>query len=324
MKFPAFAFTLLAAMVLLTGCATSNTAPGLIFDTDIGNDIDDALALGEIHALQSRGECRLLAVTVSKDNRWCAPFVNAVNTFYGRAGIPIGVVHDGKTPEDSRYLIEVSKRSYRLIDETTPLPDAVDLLRQTLMKQRDGSVTIVQVGFSTNLARLIEHDADRELVRRKCKLLSMMAGNFSAARTKEYNVFKDAPSARKVLRDWPTPIVLSGFEIGAAIKYPATSIERDFNYVPEHPLKLAYELYKPMPYDRETWDLTAVLYAVRPDGQYFDLSQPGEVEVDTSDVTYFKPAPEGKCRYLINVPSQLENVRSTLIQLVSQRPPPRD
>src|SRR5213079_580140 len=45
----------------------------LIFDTDMGNDIDDALALGVIHALESRGECRLLAVTLSKDNDFAAP-----------------------------------------------------------------------------------------------------------------------------------------------------------------------------------------------------------------------------------------------------------
>ena len=51
----------------------------LIFDTDMGNDIDDALALGVIHALQSRGECRLLAVTVSKDNTYSAPFIDLVN-----------------------------------------------------------------------------------------------------------------------------------------------------------------------------------------------------------------------------------------------------
>src|SRR5262249_44942665 len=57
----------------------------LIFDTDMGNDIDDALALGVIHALESRGECRLLAVTLSKDNALAAPFVDLVNTFYGRA-----------------------------------------------------------------------------------------------------------------------------------------------------------------------------------------------------------------------------------------------
>ena len=76
----------------------------LIFDTDMGNDIDDALALGVIHALQSRGECHLLAVTVSKDNEFAGPFCNLVNTFYGRGKIPIGVVRNGPTRAPiSRY-----------------------------------------------------------------------------------------------------------------------------------------------------------------------------------------------------------------------------
>ncbi len=76
----------------------------IIFDTDIGNDIDDALALGVNHALVSRGECRLAAVTISKDNPLCAPFIDLVNTFYGRGVIPIGVVRDGKTTDDGKYL----------------------------------------------------------------------------------------------------------------------------------------------------------------------------------------------------------------------------
>ena len=78
--------------------------PGLIFDTDICGDCDDVLALGMIHALQSRGACRLLAVTVSVDNDLAAPFVDAVNTFYGRGEIPIGVVGKGGVVEKSKYL----------------------------------------------------------------------------------------------------------------------------------------------------------------------------------------------------------------------------
>jgi hypothetical protein len=50
--------------------------------------------------------------------------------------------------------------------------------------------------------------------------------------------------------------VASGFEIGLAIEYPATSIERDYAYVAHHPLAEAYALYNTMPYDRPTWDLT--------------------------------------------------------------------
>ena len=77
----------------------------LIFDTDICGDCDDVLALGMIHALESRGACRLLAVTISVDHELAAPFVDAVNTFYGRGEIPIGVVGKGGVVEKSRYLV---------------------------------------------------------------------------------------------------------------------------------------------------------------------------------------------------------------------------
>lgn len=307
----------------------------LIFDTDMGNDIDDALALGVIHALQSRGECELLAVTISKDNRWCAPFVDLVNTFYGRGEIPIGVVRGGKTPEDSRYLTDtvhatddgMQRYPHDLLSGDAA-PEAVGLLRQVLAAQPDGSVAIVQVGFSTNLARLLasgpdEHSplAGLDLVARKCRLLSMMAGAFGdEGRQREYNVFIDAPAAARVFADWPTPVVASGFEIGQAILYPAESIERDYCYVEHHPLRAAYELYRRMPYDRETWDLTSVLYAVRPDRGYFDLSPPGEIAVDAAEVTRFAAGEAGRRRFLIASPEQVTRVREALIQLASQPP----
>jgi len=37
----------------------------IIFDTDIGNDCDDVMALAVIHALQNRGATELLAVTLT-------------------------------------------------------------------------------------------------------------------------------------------------------------------------------------------------------------------------------------------------------------------
>lgn len=308
----------------------------LIFDTDMGNDIDDALALGVIHALQSRGECELLAVTVSKDNEFAAPYVDLVNTFYARAGIPIGVVRAGKTPEDSKYIRIPSEARFGNGQQRYPhrllsgkdAPDAVDLLRKTLAGEADGSVVIAVVGFSTNLARLLDSNADahsplagRELVARKCRLLAMMAGMFGGPNIqKEYNVYIDLAAAKKVFADWPTPLVSSGFEIGQAIKYPASSIERDFGYVPHHPLREAYALYQKMPYDRETWDLTAVLYAIRPDRGYFGLSQPGTIRVDEKEITQFTPSPTGRHRYLTVTPEQIIRVKETLVQLTSQPP----
>ena len=54
----------------------------LIFDTDMGNDVDDALALAMLHSLESRGESELLAITLTKDNSEVAPYVDAINTFF--------------------------------------------------------------------------------------------------------------------------------------------------------------------------------------------------------------------------------------------------
>ena len=227
----------------------------LIFDTDMGNDIDDALALGVIHALESRGECQLLAVTITKDNEYSAPFVDLVNNFYGRGQIRVGVVRDGKTPEDSRYIRETSQArnngEYRYPHNLRSGKDALEavgLMREVLARQPDQSVVMVVVGLSTNIARLLESGPDEHsaltgeaLVARKCRLLSIMAGMYSMNNNhKEYNVVTDLPSARRVCAAWPTPIVASGFEIGCVVKFPAASIENDFNYVKHHPLREAY------------------------------------------------------------------------------------
>ena len=129
-----------------------------------------------------------------------------------------------------------------------------------------------------------------------------------------------APAARKVYAEWPTDIVASGFEIGLAIKYPAVSIERDFAYVAHHPLPEAYVLYQPMPYDRETWDLTSVLFAVRPDRGYFALSEPGTITVDDKNMTNFAPMAGGRHRYLKVDSEQIARVREALVTLASQPP----
>jgi purine nucleosidase len=309
----------------------------LIFDTDICGDCDDVLALGMIHALQSRGVCRLLAVTVSADHELAAPFVDAVNTFYGRKGIPIGVVGKGGFVSDSRYLALANVRDdgrLRFPHELASgksAPGATSILRAALASQPDGSVVVVQVGFATNLARLLDSSPDEhspltgeELVRKKVNRLSLMAGAFRTiegnAHYLEYNVVKDVPRCRALARRWPTPMEWSGFEVGIALPYPATSIERDFGYVTHHPLAEAYIRYNPPPHNRPTWDLTSVLQAVYPDRGYFDLSPPGTVVVEPDGFTRFMPDPAGRHRYLALRSEQAPRVLEALVQLASQPP----
>lgn len=307
----------------------------IIFDTDMGNDVDDALALAELHAFESRGEARLLAVTITKDNRWAPVFVDLLNTFYGRPDIPVGMVKGGKTPDDGNYTRAVASMITaqgavlykRHLTPGSEFPDAVLLLRRTLAAQPDGTVVIVQVGFSTNLARLLDSGPDdfspltgRDLVARKVRLLSVMAGDFRAAHRPEYNITNDIPAARKLFREWPGAIVTSGFDIGESIKYPARNIDVDFRALKNHPLADAYRAYKPMPYDEPLWDPTAVLYAVRPDDGYFGTSPAGNIAVDEKGVTSFTPTPSGMRRYLTVDDVQRARVREAISLLVSEPP----
>jgi purine nucleosidase len=333
-----------AALTLTTGLnatpalAADREPVPLIFDTDICGDCDDVLALGMIHALQSRGHCRLLAVTISVDNEQAAPFVDAVNTFYGRGDIPIGVVGHGSVVEKSRYLSLVDEKDaaghYRYPHDLTSgrsAPAATAILRKALAAQPERSVVIAQVGFSTNLARLLDSPPDEhsplpgiELVREKVKLLSLMAGAFTTIEGKshylEYNIIKDIKSAQVLAERWPTAMAYSAFEIGIALPYPATSIERDYSYVPHHPLAEAYIRYIPPPHNRPTWDLTSVLYGVLPDRGYFDVSPRGKVTVESDGFTRFEETSQGNHQYLILKPEQKPRVLEALVQLSSQPP----
>jgi inosine-uridine nucleoside N-ribohydrolase len=310
---------LIAAVLIAKTLFAADPVP-LIFDTDIGNDVDDALALAIIHSLESRAEAKLLAVTITKDNRFAAPYISIVNSFYGRPTVPIGMVRNGKTPQDAamiRVPVERKKADGSFVYPrlAAPAPDALDVLRHALTAAADNSVVIVQVGFSTNLARLLA--SDPELIRRKVRLLSTMFGHFPTGQP-EFNVKTDIPAAQKLCEDWPTPIVFSGFEIGQALLFPATSIEHDFAWAADHPVVDAYRNYMKMPYDRQTWDLTSVLYAVRPDAGYFKLSAPGRVSVDDKGQTNFTEAPGGRHRYLILDPAQKPRTLEALILLATQ------
>ena len=315
--------SIVTAFVMLVGLATLPAAARepvrLILDTDIGNDIDDTLALAMIHALQNRDEVKLLAVTITKDNKFAPRFVALVNAFYGRADIPVGLVRNGKTPEDSPMLrIPVERLPSAGRIEAAPI-DAVTLLTRTLSEQPDHSVTVAQIGFSTNLARLLRSNGGLDLISRKVKMLYLMAGSF-ATQNPEYNIYTDADSAKILLEEWPTPMVLSPFEVGIVITYPYKSIEDDFGYVDDHPIAEAFRIFTKKPEDRANYDSTAVLEAIRPDRGYFALSPPGRVTLGPKATTIFTLDASGKCRYLMIKPDQVSRIRELVTALVSEPP----
>lgn len=334
-------FVLLAvAFVPLSG-AKPESPVAIVFDTDMGNDIDDAMALAMIHSLQSRGHCELLAITLTKDHPQAGPFCDAFNTFYGRGDIPIATVRDGV-----KFHGDFFGHFIPLVDAVTAsgkpalphdlgsgedAPESVEFLRRLLASREDQSVVLVQVGFFTNYARLLRSEPDdisplsgRDLIERKVKWLSVMAGAFEPVRGNshylEFNVKLDIPSAQVLAEGWPTSIVWSGFEIGIASTYPAESIEQDFEYTSFHPLKEAYCAFKPPPHNRPTWDLSSVLVAIWPNRGYFGFSEPGNVVVEDDGYTRFTPTEDGRDRFLTLTPEQSIRLVEAYVQLCSQPP----
>lgn len=295
----------------------TNKPVQLLLDTDMGNDIDDALALAMIHSLQRRGECELLGVAVSKDNPYAAMYVDVINTFYSRGTIPIGRVENGATPEDGTYARQVveltNEEGAFLFDRTAETySSAVAMMRRQLAGADDRTVVVLMIGLSTNMARLLESGPDEyseldglDLFEQKVSHVVMMAGEFSpevladpTQKNSEFNIRLDVPAARAFIASCPRPIWFSGLEVGKSILYPATALDADYGWCAHHPVVEAYEHFLPMPYDRPTWDLTAVLFAVRSDQGYFGVSEPGQVDVDEEGLVRFYPQADGMHSYL--------------------------
>lgn len=306
-------FALLVCFLALPSLVAAVPPVKVIFDTDMAGDVDDVGALAMLHALADRGEAEILACAISSNNPKSAACVDAINTWYGRPDIPIGraknFMAENKTDQvvDSRYTQEIASEFPQDLPESGQLPLAVSVYRQVLAAQPDGSVTIVSVGFLTNLAELLDSPADKvsplsgaELVAAKVKLWVAMGGVFPAGHFDngegEYNLKITPAATQHAINHWPTPVVFSGYEIGEPVQTGA-GLERTAD---SSPVRRGYALYNGLG-DRNSWDQTAVLYAVRGAGGRWDLSPTGVCHVpkDSQGCHYWREDPAGKHRYLI-------------------------
>src|ERR1035437_7110791 len=229
----------------IVACLIANVcfaARPVVFDTDMGNDIDDALALAMLHSLTDRGECELIGVTLTNANPAGVPYIRMIDRFYGRGELPVGAAIEDLKGGDGDGYMAVALRTMPAPGVDSPAEPAPALLRRLLRDAKE-KVVIVQTGFSTNLAALLNSPDDIALIREKVALVVAMAGNFADG-APEYNVRIDAASAKAVFERWPTPIVFSGFEIGRDLPFPAASVEHDFTYANPHPIPESYRDYK--------------------------------------------------------------------------------
>jgi inosine-uridine nucleoside N-ribohydrolase len=244
----------------------------IIFDSDMGPDYDDVGAITMLHAFADSGYVNILATVASTKYQGVAAVFNVFNTYFKREETIIGVPK-GKALElkDWQHWTDTLLLKYpHRIQKNAEVPDAIEVYRSVLSVQQNKSVTIITTGFLTNLSALLQSPPDkysklsgRELVRQKVKQLVSMAGRFPSG--SEFNVNRDAAASQFVFNNWNTPVILSGFEIGAKIKTGLPLIHSD--EIKNSPVKDVFGICIPLSAEdsagRMSWDETAVLVAVK-------------------------------------------------------------
>lgn len=320
----------IAFLSLLIPANHSSAAPvKVILDTDISGDVDDCGALALLNTLSDRREAEILACVVNGHDadKAAAATVSAINIWYGRGDVPIG------TYQGSHGSASKSKYTANLRDEfphSAPSDDkatpALEVYRRTLAGAPDGAAVIVSVGFLMNLRDLLESKADTvspmtgpDLVKKKVSRLVVMGGQFpNPQHYAEYNFSANGtgPDARYVVENWPTPILFSGFSIGQGISTGPALAEAPA----ANPVRRAYQLFdNAVKNGRSSWDLTAVLAAVRDPHPYWNVMEDGYCAVDEKGINTWTPTPHRGHSYLS---AKLDNAEMahTLDGLISAPP----
>lgn len=302
-----FQFLILVFFIGFSACTPKpEDKVKIIFDTDLGPDYDDVGALAFLHAMADSGKVEILATLSSNKHELVAPSIEIINSYFNRGSLPIGAPKTaGVNLGSSQHWADsiVAKYPHK-IASTSEVPDAVDIYRKLLNGQPDNSVTIVTVGFLTNLSNLLKSEADaysplngRELIQKKVKILVSMAGRFPQGR--EFNVFMDSTASKYVYENWPGEVIFTGFEIGWEIR---TGLRLMKSPAKNSPVKDVFRISIPMSAEdkdgRMSWDETAALIGVYGTEGFFETRR-GTILVNSDGNNSWKDDPQGKQYYVI-------------------------
>ncbi|NSW94188.1 MAG: ADP-ribosylglycohydrolase family protein [Bacteroidales bacterium] len=326
---------LVTAALMIAGCSgnpqKNYVKPvKIIFDTDLGPDYDDVGALAFLHAMADSGKAEILATVSSNRNELVAPSIDVINTYFGRPDLQIGAPKgNGASMGAWQHWADSITRKYpHRINSTDEVPDAVEIYRKVLSSQPDKSVTIVTVGFLTNLSNLLKSGPDStsplngsDLVRKKVRRLVSMAGRFPEG--KEFNIHIDSAASKHVFENWPGEIIFTGFEIGWEIR---TGLRLIASPVENSPVKDVFRISIPLSeedkYGRMSWDETAVLIAVYGTEGFFETRR-GTIIVHPDGSNSWRDDPDGKHLHVVQkmpVPEIARFIEDRMMHLPMAKP----
>jgi inosine-uridine nucleoside N-ribohydrolase len=252
----------------------------VIFDTDMATDYDDVGAITLLHYYADKCKVNILATIASSKYPRVAAVLSVLNTYFNRPNISVGVpTGTASTDADwQKWSDTITAKYPHKIKKNADAMDAVKLYRKILAAQPDTSVTIITVGFFTNIANLLQSAADEyspltgeQLIEKKVARMVSMAGRFPSGG--EYNMNHVAAATVYVFKHFTRPVIFSGYEIGAQI-HTGIPLIRNQKIV-NSPVKDVFRISIPQAKEdvngRMSWDETAVMVGVNGAAPYFNL-----------------------------------------------------
>jgi len=290
----------------------------IIFDTDLGGDCDDVMALDVLCSAHKAGESELIGCTFSAWAKNAPACIYAILRQHGLEQIPIGCRDIACLNNREDCYASAVARAFpsELLEHPERAENAVTLLRKLLAENE--AVTLVITGFLTNIAALLNSEPDEispldgcELVREKVAEMCIMAGNFSHLNglnpTKEqigadgslkaipeWNIIWDIPAAQKVFDDAPCPITVLPYEVGFKMLTGKPMREHGDAKTPD---SMCYTVHGSLN-GRDSWDPCTALYGVYGAGKWFYRTAAGKIIIDSEGCSDFVCTKDGSHRIL--------------------------
>jgi len=280
----------------------------IILDTDIGTDVDDALALA---VLLGSKDVDLIGITTvygdvglrsSIAMHLCSLLNRTIPTFNG---------HSNPISGREVWMSGSERKNFKDLDSFVPQPmSAVDFLVNAVVTQPD-AIDVIAIGPLTNIARAIQSNEDFE---KKIKRVWIMGGDFSQSKV-EHNFKCDIDAARIVLES-NIPISILDLPCSQKTIIRMKEIEQIKN-APVFGALLYSEIISWLEHRNQDWtiphDPIAALALLAP--EFFENSPAGSVKIDPEGVSFWNESPTGNVVRLNPVQPELAVQR--MIELIT-------
>ncbi len=273
----------------------------LFIDTDIGNDCDDAAAISLAFKYANQNLCSVECVTVNTRDEFAANCIDAISAFNG-IDVEVGEYKgDGFEKNERSYCQKVARRFNCLNGKRRK--EAVELIISKLQSCTDGEAKIVCIGQFNNLRLLLENKKGFELVKRKVSEVVLMGGMFGIESTTfegqpyvaEFNVVTSVSDSKTAINLCPVPVTFCDFTLGRDVITLEKIVEEEFT----NPVGYAYKIFLEGAKGRPSWDILAIMYAVKGLDGCFAYSKSGIVTVTDEGKTIHTQSQNGLHRYLL-------------------------